>query len=157
MKLEIDLVADAATFVWGDRAEGRSTVTEVPGRGARLLLNAAGDVVGVEVLGWSYRTADPSDVQVRVIGVGEVLEDDDSLALALTAPASEIVTTPAGRPVDEAGMPMFSAPEAAAIIGQERSWISRQLNTGRLRGRKVGRQWWVTQQWIDDYRQRISA
>jgi hypothetical protein len=49
----------------------------------RLLLSAAGDVVGVEVLGWSQRTADPSEVAVRVAGAAEVIPDDDPLALAV--------------------------------------------------------------------------
>jgi len=91
------------------------------------MLSAAGDVVGIEVLGWSERTADPSEVAVRVAGVADVLAEDDPLARALagglTVPVS---TSSAGRPVDDAGQPMITVREAAEIIGRERSWITRQ-------------------------------
>ena len=149
MKVSIDLVADAASLVWGERTGG-STGVDVPGRGVRLMLSDVGDVVGVEVLGWSQRTTDPSDVTVRVTGVADVLDDDAPLARALAAPASP-VTTRGGRPVDDTGQPMVSVREAAARIGKDRSWITRQLNAGTLRGRKIGSEWWTTDRWIEDY------
>ncbi len=40
-------------FVWGERTKGASTTAEVSGRGVRLMLSVAGDVVGIEVLGWN--------------------------------------------------------------------------------------------------------
>ena len=149
MKVSIDLVADAASLVWGERTGG-STGVDVPGRGVRLMLSAAGDVVGVEVLGWSQRATDPSDVVVRITGVADVLDDDDPLAMALAASAAP-VTTRDGRPADDSGQPMVSVREAAARIGKDRSWITRQLNSGTLRGRKIGNEWWTTDQWIEDY------
>jgi len=158
MKVTIDLVADAAAFVWGERAKGASTTAEVPGRGVRLMLSAAGDVVGIEVLGWSARTADPSEVAVRVAGVADVLAEDDPLARALagglTAPVS---TSSAGRPVDDGGQPMITVREAAQIIGRERSWITRQLHAGALRGRKIGNEWWTTRDWALHYRHTRST
>lgn len=36
MNVTIDLVADAASVVWGDRARGAGKVVDVPGRGVRL-------------------------------------------------------------------------------------------------------------------------
>jgi len=153
MNVNIDLVADAAAMVWGERAKGASTVVDVPGRGVRLLLSATGDVVGVEVLGWSQRTADPSEVAVRVAGAAEVIPDDDPLALALAAaPAGPGPVTSAGRPVDDDGKPMLNVREAAELIGKERSWITRQLTSGALRGRKIGNEWWTTLAWVNAYK-----
>ena len=155
MDVTIDLFADAAAMVWGKRAVGASKTVDVPGRGVRLMLSEAGDVVGVEVLGWSARTADPSEVAVRVAGVAEVLANDDPLARALAAmAAAPPATSPAGRPVDDDGRTMLSVREAAALIGKERSWITRQLNAGALRGRKIGNEWWTTRAWCDAYRAR---
>ncbi len=156
MNVTIDLVADAASMVWGDRAKGASQVVDVPGKGVRLLLSVAGDVVGVEVLGWTGRTADPADVAVRVAGVAEVLDDDDPLAAAL----AELATIPAvsaGKPVAEDGQVMLSVREAAELIGKERSWITRQLNSGALRGRKIGSEWWIARPWALEYRDRAPA
>ncbi len=155
MNVTLDLVADAASMVWGDRAKGASKVVDVPGRGVRLLLSAAGDVVGVEVLGWSARTADPSEVAVRVVGVAEVLDVSDPLALAL----AELEAVPAvsvGKPVDERGQPMLGVREVAELLGKDRSWIIRQLNSGALRGRKIGSEWWIAQDWAIDYRDRTA-
>jgi len=158
MNVTIDLVADAAAFVWGERAKGASTTTDVPGRGVRLMLSAAGDVVGIEVLGWSGRTADPSEVAVRVAGVADVLTDDDPLALALAGGLiTPISTSSAGRPIDEAGQPMITAREAARIIGRDRSWITRQLHAGVLRGRKIGNEWWTTAVWAQEYQANRST
>lgn len=121
----------------------------------RLLLSAAGDVVGVEVLGWSSRTADPSEVAVRVAGVAEVL-DEDPLAAAL-AELDAAPDVPAGKPVDEHGQPMLGVRAAAELIGKDRSWIIRQLNSGALRGRKVGSEWWIARDWAIEYRDRTPA
>ena len=155
MNVTIDLVADAASMVWGERAKGASKVVEVPGRGVRLLLSAAGDVVGVEVLGWSGRTADPSEVAVRVAGVAEVVNATDPLAAAL----AELAAAPnvwAGRPVDEHGQAMLGVREAAELIGKDRSWITRQLNSGALRGRKIGSEWWIARNWAIEYRDKAA-
>ena len=153
MNVNIDLVADVAAMVWGERAKGASKAVDVPGRGVRLLLSAAGDVVGVEVLGWSERSANPAEVAVRVASVAEVISDDDPLALALaTAPAGPVPFTHAGRPADDDGKPMLNVREAAELIGKERSWITRQLNSGALRGRKVGNEWWTTLAWVNTYK-----
>lgn len=155
MNVTIDLVADAASMVWGDRAKGASKVVDVPGRGVRLLLSAAGDVVGVEVLGWSGRTADPAEVAVRVAGVAEVLDESDPLTAAL-AELQDAPDLPAGKPVDELGQPMLGVREAAELIGKDRSWIIRQLNSGALRGRKLGSEWWIARAWAIEYRDRSA-
>ena len=155
MNVTIDLVADAASMVWGERAKKGSKVVEVPGKGVRLLLSAAGDVVGVEVLGWSGRTADPSEVAVRVAGVAEVLNETDPLVAAL----AELAAAPnvqAGRPVDEHGQAMLGVREAAELIGKDRSWITRQLNSGALRGRKIGSEWWIARNWAIEYRDKAA-
>ena len=158
MRVDIDLVADAASMIWGDRTGGSSTLADVPGRGVRLLLNAAGDVVGIEVLGWSQRAGDPANVGVRVTASAEVLAPNDPLAAALNHPGPAIpAVTAAGRPVDENQSPMLTLREAAEQIGQDRSWISRQLNAGKLRGRKIGNEWWTTHEWIQDYIDRHRA
>ena len=89
---------------------------------------------------------------MKVAGVAEVLDETDPLAVALAA--LEAVPAPvgvAGRPVDERGAPMLNAREAAERIGKDRSWITRQLNSGSLRGRKVGSEWWIAQAWADAY------
>lgn len=156
MNVTIDLVADAASMVWGNRAKGASKVVDVPGRGVRLLLSAGGDVVGVEVLGWSGRTADPSEVAVRVAGVAEVLNESDPLAAAL-AELEAAPDVPAGKPVDEHGQPMLGVRDAAELIGKDRSWITRQLNSGALRGRKLGSEWWIARDWAIEYRDRTTS
>lgn len=156
MNVTIDLVADAASMVWGDRSKGASKLVDVPGKGVRLLLSAAGDVVGVEVLGWSGRTADPSEVAVRVAGVAEVLNESDPLAAAL-AELETAPDVPAGKPVDEHGQPMLGVREAAELIGKDRSWITRQLNSGALRGRKLGSEWWIARNWAIEYRDRTTS
>lgn len=79
MKVDIDLAADAAAIQWAQRAPGRSKLFSQPGgRGVRLYFSDAGDVVGMEVLGWSKRTDTPTDVQVVVHSSdeGEILGED---------------------------------------------------------------------------------
>jgi len=152
MNITIDLVADAAAMLWGTRGKGMSHTVDVPGRGVRLFLSSTGDVVGVEVLGWSQRTADPAEVAVRVTGAAEIVDESDPLAQALAAlsvggPKVDF----AGRPLDDSGQPMMNVKEASAVIGRERSWITRQLNAGALRGRKIGNEWWTTQEWAAAY------
>jgi hypothetical protein len=61
----------------------------------RLLLSAAGDVVGVEVLGWSQRTASPSEVAISITAVTDVLADDDPRALALLRRSQVLAPRPA--------------------------------------------------------------
>lgn len=153
MNVTIDLAADAAMMVWGQRARGRSVVVDVPGKGVRLLLNDAGDVVGVEVLGWTERAGAPAEVALHVDGAtaADVLAEDDPLALALSTAATDVAPTGAGRPLDEQGQPMISVREASELTGKERSWLTRQLNAGKLRGRKVGSEWWTTSAWCEDY------
>lgn len=83
--VSIDLAADAATISWGERAPGRSEYVERGGKGVRLLLDAAGDVVGIEVLGWSHRTADPREGAVNVSAqLGEELGPDHPLVRLLS-------------------------------------------------------------------------
>ncbi len=41
-------------------------------------------------------------------------------------------------PIDDAGQPMITVRQAAQLIGRERSWITRQLHVGALRGGKIG-------------------
>ncbi len=156
MKVDIDLVSDAATLQWAPRTSGASRLVNTHGRGVRLLLNEAGDVVGVEVLGWSRRTHEPADVQVHIHTgeSAEVAPDDDPLVVALNA--AQTHTDLSGRPL-EAGVAMLSLAEAAAALELERSWLSRELNAGRLRGRKIGREWWTTREWLGEYRARRAA
>lgn len=150
MRIEIDPVADAAAIEWAPRAPGASQVVARPnGRGVRLFFNDTGDVVGLEVLGWSHRTETPHEVRVVVhpAQTGEVLPGEHPLARALSdAPA--LTTDDQHRPLQE-GQPMLTLAEAAARIGRERSWVSRQMAAGRLRALKIGRAWWTAPEWVE--------
>ena len=157
MKVDIDLAADSARLSWAPRAKGASRTVSTPGRGVRLLMNDAGDVVGVEVLGWTQRTDAHSDVQVRVhpVDSAERLGDDDPLVRAITT-TGVLDTDATGRP-RYAGRLMVNLAGAADRLGLERSWLSRELAAGRLQGQKIGREWWTTTEWLDDYRRRRAA
>jgi hypothetical protein len=156
VKIEIDLAADAATVQWAPRSKGSSRLVNTDGRGVRLLLNERGDVVGVEVLGWSDRADAPADVDVRIhTGQSvEVVAGDDPLAVALNT--ARTATDAHGRPL-HAGVPMLSLAEAARSLKLERSWLSREVNAGRLRAQKVGREWWTTRDWLGQYKERRAA
>jgi hypothetical protein len=158
VRIEIDPAADAAAIEWAPRAPGTSQVVARPGaRGVRLFFDAAGDVVGLEVLGWSRRAETPQEVRVVVhTQRGEALAGDHPLARALSeAPA--VATDDRHRPLHE-GRPMLTLAEAAARVGRERSWVSREMAAGRLRALKIGRGWWTAPGWIDEYeRARASA
>jgi hypothetical protein len=52
---------------------------------------------------------------------------------------------------------MISLGEAVRALKLERSWLSRELNAGRLRGQKIGREWWTTRDWLQQYRERRAA
>jgi len=71
------------------------------------MLSSTGDVVGVEVLGWSQRTQAPAEVAVRIVGVADVLDDDDPLAQALLAGTNTSSVDVSGRPEHD-GEPMRS-------------------------------------------------
>lgn len=136
MILTIDLVADAVSMAWRAAKRLQQSRRNL-GKGLRLLLCAVGDVVGLEILGLGrarLRTVRSGSLDGRV---AEVLNDDDSPAVALAefeaAPAA-----PAGRPVDEHGAEIIGVRDAAALIANHRFWITRQLNPGSLRRRKVG-------------------
>lgn len=155
MQIAIDPRADALDIRWGAPAPGQSMVVgDVLKGGVRLYRDDTGAVVGLEVLFWSRRTEAPQDVQVTVYSseAAEVVPDDHPLARALLSGAagSAVETDHEGRPVHE-GTPMLSLAEAAARIGRERSWIARELAAGRLRGRKIGREWWTLPAWVDAY------
>jgi len=60
-------------------------------------------------------------------------------------------------PIDDAGQPMITVRAAAQIIGRERSWITRQLHAGALRGGKIGNEWWTTRDWALQYRHTRST
>jgi hypothetical protein len=86
MRVEIDQTADAASIQWAPRARAASEVVAKPGRrGVRLFFDDAGDVVGLEVLGWSTRTDAPAEVQVVVqpAQAGEVFGEEHPFARAL--------------------------------------------------------------------------
>ncbi len=152
MRIEIDPVADAAAFEWAPRVPGASQVVSRPdGRGVRLFFNDTGDVVGLEVLGWSHRAETPQEVRVVVHSAqpGEVLAGEHPLARALSdAPA--LATDDQHRPLHE-GQPMLTLAEAASRIGRERSWVSREMAAGRLRALKIGRAWWTAPEWVGAY------
>lgn len=152
MKIEIDPVADAAAFEWAPRAPGTSQVVSRPdGRGVRLFFNDIGDVVGLEVLGWSHRAETPQEVRVVVhpSQAGKVLPGEHPLARALSdAPA--LTTDDQHRPLHE-NRPMLTLAQAASRIGRERSWVSREMAAGRLRALKIGRAWWTSLEWVDAY------
>jgi hypothetical protein len=155
--------ADAAAIEWAPRARGESQVVARPGaRGVRLYFDAAGDVVGLEVLGWSRRAETPREVRVVVHPPGGgALAGGHPLARAL-AEAPGVATDDRHRPLHE-GRPMLTLAEAAARVGRERSWVSREVAAGRLRALKIGRSWWTAREWIDEYerarrgKQRVSG
>jgi hypothetical protein len=92
MRVEIDQTADAASIQWAPRARAESQVVGRPeGRGVRLYFDEAGDVVGLEVLGWSQRTASPAEVQVVVhpAPAGDLLPADDALSRELSQDAPD--------------------------------------------------------------------
>jgi hypothetical protein len=151
VRIEIDPAADATAIQWAPRARGQSQVVARPGaRGVRLYFDAAGDVVGLEVLGWSRRAETPQEVCVAVRpGGGDALADSHPLAQALSE-ASGVATDDRHRPL-HAGRTMLTLTEAAERVGRERSWVSREMAAGRLRALKVGRSWWTVGTWIDDY------
>jgi len=151
MRVDIDLVADALSVGWGRRGRASSQVIGRPGRqGARVLYSERGDVVGFEVLGWSTRAQDPTEVAVSVHAASsaEVLSVDDELAKALAAATVE--TDQEHRPIQN-GQPMITLAEAALLIGRERSWLSREMTAGRLLALKIGRTWWTSRSWVDAY------
>ncbi|MHB8339638.1 MAG: hypothetical protein ACYDB7_00460 [Mycobacteriales bacterium] len=78
----------------------------------RLLLNAAGDVIGFEVLGWTCRTDAPANVEVsvRAQDSGEILNAEDPIVRALAA-RGRVDTDPTGRSLHE-GHRMISLTEA---------------------------------------------
>jgi hypothetical protein len=152
VRIEIDPAADAAAIEWAPRARGESQVVARPGaRGVRLYFDAAGDVVGLEVLGWSHRAETPQEVRVVVHAerAGEALPGAHPLARALSA-APGVATDDRHRPLHE-GRPMLTLAEAAARVGRERSWVSREMAAGRLRAVKIGRSWWTVPAWINEY------
>lgn len=118
----------------------------------RLFFDAAGDVVGLEVLGWSQRAETPSEVRVIVhpAPAEEPLPDDHPLARAL-AGGTSVTTDQHHRPLHD-GTPLLSLSEAAAKVGREHSWLSRQMASGRLRAVKIGRAWWTAPEWVGAYR-----
>lgn len=68
MTIEVDTVADAALISWGTPGPISEDVRRGGGKGVRVLFDDAGDVVGVEVLGWSHRTNHPFAVGLQVVG-----------------------------------------------------------------------------------------
>jgi hypothetical protein len=151
VKVEIDLDADALSVEWAPRASGSSEIVRRPDRrGVRIYYDNDGNVVGFEALGWSGRTSDPTavDVVVHPRGSGRVLAPDTPLAQALAG--SALVTDIDNRPV-RGGKPMLTLGEAATLIGKERSWLSREMSSGHLRGMKIGRAWWTSKAWVDEY------
>lgn len=161
MKIAIDTIADATTIQWGERAAGRSREVRGAGKGVRLLLGSTGAVVGVEILGWSTRTVDPTDVQLSIHGAdnAELLASTDPLAQALAALATTDPIAPAdtrGRPTRN-GQPMIPAVEAAQALGLDRSWLNRLMNSGKLRAEKIRGGWWTTPEWIEAFEHRTAA
>ena len=151
MKVDIDLAADAVSVGWAPRSRAHSQIVGRSGRaGARIYFNEAGDVVGFELLGWSHRTDDPTEVAVAVHAAdsGEQLPKRHPLTQALSRPSIE--TDASHRPI-QGGEPMITLAEAAELTGKERSWLSREMKSGNLRALKIGRTWWTSQSWIDSY------
>ncbi len=115
----------------------------------------------MEILGWSGRTSDTTDIQLSVHGAedAQLLTAEDPLARALAsaaAAAPRARVDRSGRPT-RGGRPMIPATEAAQILGLDRSWLNRLMNGGRLRAEKIGGSWWTTQKWIDDFERRPAA
>jgi hypothetical protein len=115
-----------------------------------MYFNEAGDVVGFELLGWSHRTDDPTEVAVAVHAAdsAEQLPKRHPLTQALSR--ASIETDASHRPIQD-GEPMITLAEAADLTGKERSWLSREMKSGNLRALKIGRTWWTSQSWIDSY------
>ncbi|MBV8086607.1 MAG: hypothetical protein JO247_17525 [Chloroflexi bacterium] len=144
MQVRIDKAADAALLVWGRRKTGRSHIVELPsGNTMRVLLNDRGDAAGLELLGWSRRAERPFQVDVVLEEQAEELRPHDPLNRALAI-------TMDGRPIEE-NEPMISMSEASVRTGRERSWLTREATSGRLRAKKVGREWWTTDAWLQAY------
>jgi hypothetical protein len=151
MRVSIDLAADVAKMQWAPRARGRSQVVNVEGRGVRLLQNEQGDVVGVEILGWSARADVIASVEVAVSGLeqAEVLDDESPLGRQMLA--TDLSTDEEGRPLHD-GLPMLSLSDAARILELDRSWVSREASKGRLESLRVGTQAWTTERWVAAYK-----
>lgn len=151
MQVKIDKAADSALITWADRTAGRSQVVELPnGKTVRLLLDRYGELAGLEVLGWSGRAEKPFEVQAVVeVGLADEVGPGDPLAEALAA-RGLTVSSADGRPIDS-GAAMIPISEVAERIGLERSWLTREASAGRLRARKIGREWWTTESWLASY------
>jgi uncharacterized protein YuzE len=155
MEVRIDPEADAVKIEWGTKPGVRSRAVGDPaGGGVVLDEDEDGNVVGVEVLFWSHRTATALDVRVVVAdpAAGETLtlSDDHPLARALAAGRATAAAEAGGRPLHR-GAPMLPLGEAAARLGRDRSWLAREVARGRLKSVRVGRQWWTTPEWVDAY------
>ena len=80
MDIRIDRIADAVLITWASRASGASRVVQFEqGAGVRLLLDDESNVVGLEILGYSRRTADPQSVTTTFSSDGEVLDEEHPL------------------------------------------------------------------------------
>ena len=114
MRIEIDPAADAAAIEWAPRARGESQVVARPGaRGVRLYFDAAGDVVGLEVLGWSRRAETPQEVRVVVrLRQGRARSRTTTRSPRALSEASGVATDDRHRPLHE-GLPMLTLAEAA--------------------------------------------
>jgi hypothetical protein len=152
MEVRIDKAADAAVLTWAERKRGGSQVIELPGgKTVRFLLGSDGDLAGLEVLGWSRRAARPYQVEVSIEDApAQEIGPDESLERAFASRG--IQTRHDGRPVD-AGEPMLPMIEVAARTGLNRSWLSREATSGRLRAKKIGREWWTTEAWLEAYQE----
>ena len=151
MQVKIDKAADAALIAWADRKGGRSQLVDLPnGKTVRLLLDHRGELAGLELLGWSARAAKPYEVQVLLEdGPAQDVATGDPLAQALAARGLD-VSVADGRPIDS-GAAMLPISEVAGRTGLERSWLTREASSGRLRARKIGREWWTTESWLDSH------
>jgi hypothetical protein len=159
VRIEFDPATDAAAIEWAPRACGESQVVGRPGgRGVRLYFDAAGDVVGLDVLGWSRRADAPHDVQVVFHNVPAArAPSGDNPPPRTRAEAPSVTTDEWHRPLRH-GAPMLSLKEAASGLGRERSSVSREMAAGRLRALKIGRGWWTTPEWVQEYlRARANA
>jgi hypothetical protein len=151
MQVKIDQAADAALITWADRRGGRSRTVDLPnGKTVRLLLDQAGELAGLEVLGWWRRAQNPLEVQVLIEDrPAEAVGPHDPLGEALERRGLN-VSAADGRPI-ESGLAMVPMSEVAERTGLERSWLTREAAAGRLRARKIGREWWTTDAWIKAY------
>ncbi len=151
MQVKIDRAADAALITWADRKAGRSQVVDLPnGKTVRLLLDRQGELAGLEVLGWQSRAENPLEVHVLVEDApAEAVPPNDSLAQALSRQGLT-VSAADGRPI-ESGVAMMPIGDVAERTGLERSWLTREATAGRLRAKKIGREWWTTEPWLASY------